>query len=209
MADLDPSAFPDLAAVPRPLLSAAEIVRARASSVVFRRGCRPRFLYFVLDGELRLVRHTRRGQEVILQRVRRGYIAEASIEAPNYHCDAVAAVESRLLRFPAAAFRSRLGSNARFRDAWLRQLAGEVRRLRARCERLSLRGARERIVHFVESEGGGAVALGHSLKSWAAELGLTHEALYRALARLKSDGEITVKGDIVELRGRRQRGRSA
>ena len=96
--------------------------------------------------------------------------------------------------------RGGLGADPGFRRAWLRHLAGELRRLRARCERLSLRGARERIVHYLESEGGGALDLRQSRKSWALELGLTHEALYRAISKMKNEGTLSAEGARLELR---------
>ncbi len=186
--------------LPAPLLAAAQTLSAPARSVLFRTGERPRFVYFVLDGEVRLLRRTRGGQEVILQRVRRGYVAEASLEAPRYHCDGVAAAPSRLLRVPRDVLVARLETDTGFRHAWLRHLGGELRRLRTRCERLSLRGARERIVHYIESEGGGALELDQSRKSWALELGLTHEALYRTLAKMKNEGVLSIAGARLELR---------
>lgn len=186
--------------LPAPLLAAARTLSAPARSVLFRAGEQPRFVYFVLAGELRLVRHARNGREVILQRVRHGYLAEASLDAQRYHCDGIAAEPSRLLRFPRAAFLAQLDADPRFRRAWLRHLAGELRRLRARCERLSLRGARERIVHYIESEGGGALDLRQSRKSWALELGLTHEALYRAISKMKNEGVLSAEGAPLELR---------
>jgi CRP-like cAMP-binding protein len=100
-------------------------------------------------------------------------------------------------------FRDALRRDERFRAAWTRHLAGEIRRLRARCERLALHSAPERIVHYVESEGvGGAIELTHSFKSWALDLGLTHEALYRAIARMKGSGEISVQGSRLTLSSR-------
>jgi DeoR/GlpR family transcriptional regulator of sugar metabolism len=38
-----------------------------------------------------------------------------------------------------------------------------------------------------------------TLKELAAELGLTHEALYRTLARMAADKEITRTGGIIKL----------
>ncbi len=190
----------ELEAFPASLLAAAKTLSVPARSVLFRVGERPRFVYLVLEGEVRLVRHSRSGQAVILQRVRRGYVAEASLEASSYHCDGVAAAPSRLLRFPRHAFLARLETDPRFRRAWLRHLASELRRLRARCERLSLRGACERIVHCIESEGGGELELHQSRKSWALELGLTHEALYRAIAKMKKEGVLSIVGARLSLR---------
>lgn len=147
-----------------------------------------------------LVRHSRDGQPIVLQRVHEGFIAEASIESPLYHCDGVATVPTVVLAFPIAALRSALDTDARFRAAWSRHLAGEVRSLRARCERLSLHRAADRITHYLETEGvGGAVVLDRSMKSWAADLGLTHEALYRTIARMKCAGTLSVDGSRVAL----------
>jgi hypothetical protein len=56
-----------------------------------------------------------------------------------------------------------------------------------------LHAAADRIEHYIESEGqDGRLQLHATRKSWAAELGLTHEALYRALARLRRAGRIGV-----------------
>jgi len=58
---------------------------------------------------------------------------------------------------------------------------------------LALRGAAERIEHYIESEGeDGRLELTCTRKAWAAELGLTHEALYRALAGLERSGKISL-----------------
>jgi CRP-like cAMP-binding protein len=65
--------------------------------------------------------------------------------------------------------------------------------LRTRLERRNIRGARDRVRHFLAFNTGPderTVVLHRTLKDLAAELGLTHEALYRALADLATDGEI-------------------
>jgi len=197
---VDLSMHPQLAAVPRALMSMAHVSKLAAGSVMFRTGERPGFVHFVLEGELRLVRHSRRGQDAVLQRVRHGYFAEASVEFRQYHCDAVAPVTSLILQFPIGKFMAHIDADVQFRRAWLRHLASEVRRLRACCERLSLRGAAERIVHYVESEGtAGTLELRQSLKNWALELGLTHEAVYRALAKLRRERRLTVTSSRIEL----------
>ena len=72
-------------------------------------------------------------------------------------------------------------------------MAREIMRLRTRLEERNIRSARERVRHFLALNVGAAgrtVPLRGTLKDLAAELGLTHEALYRVLADLASDGEI-------------------
>ena len=68
-------------------------------------------------------------------------------------------------------------------------LNAEVRRLRAQCERMSLKGVGERLLHLVATEGvDGVLPIGSGLKSLATELAVSHEALYRAVAALEKDG---------------------
>jgi CRP-like cAMP-binding protein len=189
---------------PPALLDAAREVRARAGQTIFRRGSRPRYVLYVVSGDVRLVRVSRSGTVAVLQRADRGFVAEASIESGSYHCDIVAAAPSRLAGFPVDRFRDCLAADRRFRAFWMSHLAGELRRLRARCERLVLRGATERIEHYVETEGrDGRIALRQTRKAWAAELGLSHEALYRALSALQRAGRILAREhdghEVIEL----------
>jgi CRP-like cAMP-binding protein len=182
----------ELVAMPAALRARAERVELPAGHTVFRTGARPTKMYWVLDGEVRLVRRSRSGAEIVLQRARSGFIAEASLDSPAYHCDAAAAAPSRLLGFPIERFRGALLEDAKFRAFWMGRLAREVRTLRSQCERLSLNSAAERIEHYIESEGkDGRLVLKRTRKAWAAELGLTHEALYRALAALQRSGRLS------------------
>lgn len=187
---------PDLARVPAGLRAHAGDARATAGEVLSRIGSRPGFMLFVLDGEIRLVRRARNGAEIVLQRAADGFAAEASLESPRYHCDIVAACDSRFLRFPVASFREALRDDTDFRAFWMTRLTHELRKLRAQCERLSLHGAAERIEHYIESEGNdGRLTLRQTRRAWAAELGMTHETLYRTLATLKRAGRINTKDE--------------
>ena len=67
-------------------------------------------------------------------------------------------------------------------------LNGEVRRLRLHCERLSMKSAKDRVLHLINTEGeNGSYCATTGLKSLAGELGITHEALYRTLASLEKE----------------------
>lgn len=193
-------AQPALATIPAALRAGAQLRRFAAGETLHRRGDRPVAMLWVLGGELRLLRHAVDGSQLIMQRVQSGFIAEASMEASAYHCDVVAAAAGTVLRFPLPLFRAELERDAAFRQAWMRGLAQEVRKLRAQSERLSLHGAAERIVHYLETEGSdGAVTLTQSRKAWAGELGLSHEVLYRTLRRLRDDGVIQIDGKRIAL----------
>lgn len=188
-------AQPAAALIPESVRKQARMVDAQSRETLFRTGDSVRYVYLVICGEARLIRWGRHGGEIILQRSRGGFIAEASLDARTYHCDAMASESTTLLAFPASAFRSALEDDFAFRRAWQSQLAKEVRNLRAQCERLSLHNAADRITHYIESEGAdGILTLIQSRKSWAAELGLSHEALYRTLRRMQDEGLLDVNG---------------
>lgn len=186
--------------IPEALRLVAKRQDADARETIFRIGDPVRHVYLVISGEARLIRLDRSGREVILQRSHGGFIAEASLDSLNYHCDAIAAEPATLLLFPATAFRHALDRVPAFCKAWQSQLANEVRKLRAQCERLSLHSAADRITHYIEAEGtDGVVTLSHSRMAWAAELGLTHEALYRALRRMRDEGLLEVDGNRISF----------
>jgi CRP/FNR family transcriptional regulator, dissimilatory nitrate respiration regulator len=192
------ASHPALAHMPAALRQGAKLAHLQQGDAVFRAGDSASAVLYLLSGELRLVRRSREGTEIILQRTRGGFFAEASMESGRYHCDAVAAEAGDLLRFPARPFREALAHDASFRNAWFGHLAREVRRLRTQCERLSLNSATERVLHYIESEGSkGEVVLAQTKKTWAAELGLSHEALYRALRRLQDEKLIRVEGATI------------
>lgn len=191
---------PLLAALPAAARLRTRRIQVPRQGTVFCRGDRPQAMFFVLTGEVRLLRRSRAGDDIVLQRARRGFLAEASLDQSTYHCDAVAAQDSALLAIDRKAFAEAL-RRPEIGDRWCDHLARELRKVRAQSERLSLKTARERIVHFIETEGeGGEVELGRSKKDWAGELGVTHEALYRALARMEQHGELIVDGTRLRLR---------
>jgi CRP-like cAMP-binding protein len=190
---------PLIASLPADARRALRRLQVAAGEHVFFRGERPDALHFVLAGEVHLVRRSRSGHEIILQRARHGFVAEASLDQSSYHCDGIARCPTDILRLPRAAFHSALVDET-FRTGWIEHLTRELRRVRAQAERLSLRSARERIVHYIETEGAdGRVELTITRKDWASELGLTHEALYRALASMQRAGELRVAGSAVTL----------
>jgi CRP-like cAMP-binding protein len=179
-----------LSALPADALKAASERDLAKGTLLFAQGARPKAMYCVLHGEIRLVRTSSAGADIILQRSRGGFIAEASLDQASYHCNAVVIEQSRVLAIPRNTFQEALAT-AHFRDAWIGYVSAELRRARAQSERLMLRTARERICHFIETEGrNDAVKLNFTKKAWAAELGLTHEALYRALASMIAAGEL-------------------
>lgn len=187
------AAHPELLAMPRELRKAARLRRFSKGQSLFQIGDQPAGMLFILSGEIRLVRRSAAGTEIILQRASQGFIAEASLDTTAYHCEILAAHDGELLLFPRADFKAALANDTAFNRSWIGLLTAEVRHLRARSERLCLNSAAERIIHYLETESvDGVVNLTQTRKAWAAELGLSHEVLYRTLRRLRENGMIRV-----------------
>lgn len=180
------------ALLPVTLHGACEVRHLPRGVQLFATGARPSWMHFVVDGELVLQRIGEDGEPVVLQRVRHGLLAEASLLAPRYHCDAVVAADARVAGMPRQAVLDALQSDAAFALRWIGMLSQEVRRLRQQCERLSLNTVAARLLHLVRTEGSASgLPIGTGLKTLAREIGVTHEALYRCVSALERQGVLT------------------
>jgi len=193
----------------RKLLPAAVQARCAYSActrgaLLFRQGSKPAHMLYVTGGEVVLQRLGRQGEAVVLQRSRHGFVGEASLDSARYHCDAVVTLSGTVIAIPMPAIKQALAADSAFAGRWIAMLNQEVKRLRAQCERLSMRGVKERLLHLIETEGAqGSLPLGSGLKSMAAELGVTHEALYRAVAELERNGRLRRQKNVLVAGGAR------
>jgi len=196
---------------PLALLPCVSRLELQPAQWLFRAGAPPRYIHFIEEGAVRLVRHGRQGEEVVLHDARPGeFLAEASVDSARYHCDAVASEASVVLRVAKADFQQLLSEDAAFERIWIALLGAQLRTARTRIERLSLRSAEERIRHLLLSEGRGPrceLVVAGTLKDLARQLGLTHESLYRTLARMQKDGVIDRQGLRLRLTPGRARER--
>lgn len=154
---------------------------------LFAAGQKPRYMFFISSGEVLLERIGIQGESIVLQRTRYGIVSEASLQSSRYHCNAKVVVRSEITGIPIQAIATALTSDHAFSNRWIGMLNREVKRLRLQCERLSLHRVQDRLLHFLETDGSqGKYPLSSGLKSLAAELGVTHEALYRCVADMES-----------------------
>jgi CRP-like cAMP-binding protein len=166
-----------------------ELRRLDRGSLLFENGRRPGHMHFVSDGEAVLQRTGEDGEVVVLQRTRRGFVAEASLQSDRYHCDAVVVADANVTCIPRQALLAALRSDAEFALRWIGMLNKDVRRLRQQCERLSLNTVEARLLHLIRTEGDASgLPIDAGLKTLAPEIGVTHEALYRCVAALERRG---------------------
>ncbi len=106
--------------------------------------------------------------------------------------------------YPKDAIFAEFKRNPDAARAFTARLANQIMDLRTRLERRNIHSARERLQHYFAvnvGADGRTVKLPGTVKELAADLGLTHEAVYRALAAMANDGELRrVKGGIRLMR---------
>jgi CRP-like cAMP-binding protein len=191
--------------LPSAARTAAVDRKLKSGEALFHLGDKTAGLYEVLSGRVRLARVDRAGREVVLYVAGAGdTLAEASLFASAYHCDAIANSDALVRLYPKAVVLASFAKDPKAEQAFTAALARQVMNLRARLELRNIRSARERLRHFfaVNADADGrTIVLRGTVKDLAAELGLTHEALYRTLAALERAGEIKrARGKITLLR---------
>ena len=123
-------------------------------------------------------------------------LAEASLFHSHHQCDAVAETATRVRVYGRAAVLLHLRAHPDLKLAISAALADEVQTLRAQLEIVRQPGARDRVLGWLRLEGAaeGLISLDRSLANIAAELGLSHEVLYRTLAALVAEGVLERPG---------------
>ncbi|WP_167524595.1 MULTISPECIES: Crp/Fnr family transcriptional regulator [unclassified Mesorhizobium] len=172
--------------------------------ILFRKDDPTAGLYQVKQGQVRLSRVDHTGREVVLHAAcAGGLIAEASLFAQVYQCDAVAMTDATVRLYPKDALLAELRQNPEALAGFAAGLAHELMALRARLELRNIRSARERVETYLALNTGAdgrTIALRGTAKALAAELGLTHEALYRTLSTLQAEGIIARTKDAIILK---------
>lgn len=168
--------------------------KLKAGEALFRLGDKAVGFYEVVSGRVRLVRVDRVGRETVLHVAGPAEtLAEASLFSGHYHCDAVANTDATVRVYPKRQVVSVFEKDQKALKTFTAMLAHQVMSLRTRLQQRNIRSARERVRQFLAlniGPDGRSVELHGTLKDLAAEIGLTHEALYRALAALERAGEI-------------------
>jgi CRP/FNR family transcriptional regulator, dissimilatory nitrate respiration regulator len=179
---------------PRRVLSAGE--------TLFHQGDRASAIFEVESGRLRLTRQTVDHRAVTLHTARPGELfAEAALFADAYHCDAMAAAPTSVRIYPKRQLLAAFRADPDLAERFMALMARQIHTLRARLEGRNIRSARERVLHYLAlaaGPDGRTVTLRGTALELAAEIGLTHEALYRTLAALETAGAIhRSRGTIV------------
>ncbi|MGO4917625.1 Crp/Fnr family transcriptional regulator [Pseudogemmobacter sp. W21_MBD1_M6] len=150
-------------------------------AVLFRREDRVHSMYLVRSGMVALERPLADGTALTLSVAKAGMaLAEASLSAKTYHCDAIARIKTEIAFMPRATFRSALRDRPDAALSLIETYAREVQSQRARIEILRLRRVSDRLDAWLDLNGepptGGWIIV-------ADQIGVSPPALYRELAR--------------------------
>ncbi|MBV1790607.1 Crp/Fnr family transcriptional regulator [Marinobacterium sp. D7] len=154
----------------------------RAGAYLFHQGDVVRQLYYVIDGEVQLVRHQACGSAIVLQCATPGAIvAEASLFSERYHCDAIAQGQARVGCVAKEVFIRLFRNDAEFAMAWAAYLARGIQTARLRGEILALKTVSERLDAWLDWHG--ELPPRGEWKQVAMQIAVSPEALYREIAK--------------------------
>jgi CRP-like cAMP-binding protein len=150
-------------------------------AVLFRREDHVHSMYLVRSGIVVLERPLADGTALTLNIATAGMaLAEASLFATTYHCDAIARMNAEIAIMPRSAFRSAMRERPDAALSLIETYAKEVQAQRARIEILRLRRVSDRLDAWLNLHG--EPATGEWIRV-ADQIGVSPPALYRELAR--------------------------
>jgi CRP-like cAMP-binding protein len=204
-AQLEPEALEELAARLRRR-------RYRRNEVVFHQGDPGDTLHVIAEGAMKIVLPSPEGEEAIIATLRSGdFFGELALLDGGTHSATVTAVEPAMtLALPRAAFLEVLGQSAGIRDALLKSLAAELRRLTGHVEELhflDLAGRLAmRLVRLADESGQeeASVTLDwpYTQSDLAAMIGGTRQSVNKLLNMLVEDQLIRIDRDCLVIMDR-------
>ena len=181
-------------ALPPSVIQRGKVSRVAANCYLFHCGDPIDRLHYVIEGELRAIRHQANGQKSIMMRAnQQEFFAAASLSMQCFPCDGFAPVDTLLWSIEKPVFYQLLETSAELGKLFSLALSRELKKQCGRLERMRLSTAQERIVHFIqcETQNGQTLELNTPLATWAEELGIEPESLYRTLSNMQKQGLIT------------------
>jgi CRP/FNR family transcriptional regulator, dissimilatory nitrate respiration regulator len=169
---------------------------------LFQQGEPATAVFLIVRGRLRMVRHLASGDRITIHTGRTGELfAEGALFSNVYQCDAIAGEPTRARTCGKADMLAAIGASPSTMLALLEQITHLLHHARAMLELRNIRSADKRVLQHLHLSASkdGAVIFDRPLLEVAEDLGLTHEAYYRALAALARKGTIKRMGRTIRL----------
>jgi len=159
-------------------------------------------VHYIKSGKIKLIRNTIEGGQMVMHVALPGEtFAEASLFSSEYHCSAIAGLESEIISYKKSDFLRYIEQHPIVMKRLLKIFSQQVRDLRAVNEIKNIHSAKERILAFIKNEmdENKEVNLNMSLKDVAYKIGLAHETFYRELKKLEKAKVLMRKGSCLKL----------
>jgi CRP-like cAMP-binding protein len=170
----------------------------RKGMLVFLKGDQPSGLFAVISGTLKMACQSPRGDEKIIDLPASGQVfGEAALLLGSpYPYYAAALGPARLLHIDGSALHELIGASSAFAQRMMSHIAQGIATVLDDLEDYCLRDPRQRLARFLldrtAADNGAAITFPVQLHVFASRLGMTPEALSRALRDLREAGAIEV-----------------
>lgn len=187
------------AAAKRELAARAVLCRFAPGATLWRAGTSPRGLFLVVEGQVRVTRSTAGRRHVVHVEEAGGTLGEVPLFAGGgYPATAVAERRTVCVAIGTDAIQAAVREDSSFAFALLARLAGRVRHLVDRLDRLAARNVNSRLADYLLARrrevGRPAFTLGRTQAEVAEELGTVREVVVRGLRELREAGIIRAAG---------------
>ncbi|MGV6859901.1 MAG: Crp/Fnr family transcriptional regulator [bacterium] len=188
--------------LPDQLLDQSRFVPLRKGECLFQPGDGVESIYYVISGQLRALRYQLDGKPaVMMHSCEDNFFAPVSINMETYPCAAMASKATTLLKIPKGFLIDLFHSDPAFSLKFIGSISMDLKNQCSNAERLRIKSARGRILHFItcESPDSRTLELKCTLTTWAEELGIEPESLYRTLAEMEKEGIIARENKRIEI----------
>lgn len=177
-------------------------------ATVFLEGQAADAMYGVVEGQIKLVRLSSKGRELLMHLVQAGQtFAEAAFfAAGTYPATAEASAHSRLWCWPRERMLNLVREDATLAMAIMASMSRWTRRLASQLELLTQRRVEERLAVYLLARWDGEIpaegrwaALGEAKHLIAAQCGTAPEVLSRTFRKLEADGVLEVGVDRLRV----------
>lgn len=187
--------------------SESQLIKAPKNKIVFITGDHAQRFYVIRSGWIKVFRETEEGEQAVLYVLGEGeIIGECAIFNDNkYPYSAEATEDCELFSLSLAVLRAEIDSNHAMAIHMLNTQAKRNWVQDREIEHRTLQNAPQRIGCFIlrhanpSAKGKTSIQLPFDKTLLAARLGMQPETFSRALSKLKTEANLTVKGSIIEI----------
>ena len=181
--------------LPAELRAVAYYRDLKDGEILFTQNDRAAAIFMLEVGSILLLNYIEDGGQVNQYTVKAGELfAELILFKDVYLCTAIATATARVLVLPKQPFLDAIAQSPELTQTLMAHLAQRLHESKILLELRGMRSARKRVLHYLRlliQADEKTIVLDRPLKDIAADLGLTPEALSRALTQLQNGGEIT------------------